>query len=545
MKIDPKWDSSEEILSLFITNNRERGGVPKTDYNWSSDNSDISFVWRYNFMALHHLWMVTKGDRALPWLIDAVEWVLSMADDAIPGDAQANVIVDWNPKRQQLMSLPQMGYARSPHKEMGPGWSRFIDIGGGKKAFRPEILASGTIGLALAEFIRDAGDSIPAEKRKHWLDHLARLFEWHAPNWRDSQKHTDGESFGKPHSGLDVAAYFWPAGIGEEVHATIPGLNQQTQFLTMGVLVEEMIGRDIDAKRKMKLFCEKTLPHLIKEENGRMFTAYDLRAHSKMSPYNAEPTNDANHWNKSAVLFIEAARLGFIPEDYQDKLIKTILEVTHLGGGRMAILQDGSCEHAGGNHKSNPGIEHIVGALGFKNGHKLLELAEMALCVDTPRPGGHKSMAYHAMFQRAKAQHEGKTCPAIPKATPSNEVEKIHKPEKKQDKKTAKRMPVEPPKQQATKKPQTNTPQPGSENTVITPPMEFAMGGKPQAIPESRGSKGAHIKSMGNKHVVNNPGNWDAEKKQDAIMLNPIAKGESTVVWYIGAQRYETRVVVK
>ena len=480
-------------------------------------------------MALHDLWMTTEGDRALPWLINGVEWVFSMTDEALPEGFAANVITDWGPpKKTQRMSLSETGYARSPCAEMGPGWCRYIGIGNGEKGFRPEILASGTIGLAIAMFMRDAGDSICGEHRERWIEHLARLFEWHAPNWQDEHTHPDGDHFGVPHSGLKVAAYCWPKGIGPEPDGNIPGLNQQVQFLVMGTLVEEMSGRDIGAKTKLKLFCERTLPHLIKEdERGRLFTAYDLRAHAQMDPYNAEPTNDGNHFNKSAVLFIEAARLGFIPVEYQDKLIKTILEVTHLGDGQMAILQDGTSEHEGGNRQKNCGIEHIVGALMFENGDQLLDLAETVLAREMPQPGGHKSMCYHAQFQRAKAFHAGKlpdTGRVIDPAKPDQKPDK--KPLKAHDKKKAQKKPAK-----------------KSDASITTEPMTLTMGSDPVAIVDSIGARAGYIESRDDR-VVDNPTNWDDKNKVNALMLTPVAVGECVVGWHADGKRYETLVTV-
>ena len=101
-------------------------------------------------------------------------------------------------------------------------------------------------------------------------------------------------------------------------------------------------------------------------------------------------------------------------------------------------------------------------------------------------------------------------------------------------------------KRPASKKPQTNTPQRGKgKEPIITAEMVLSMDDESEvAIPESRGSRNAHIKSMGDKHVVSNPGNWDRKQREAAIMLKPIAKGTSRIVWYIGKQKYITPVTV-
>lgn len=551
-KIAEKWDSTEELLSTFVSQHRGQDGIPKTSYNWHSDNSDIAFIWRYNFMALHRHWTVTQGDRALPWLLDGIEWVLSMADENLPKNAAVNATVEW-PNIQKRVSLPQTGYARSPHEDMGPGWSRLINIGripkdgpyadrvihwlpnGDAMAFRPEILVSGATGYALARFCQDAKASgIESDTIDKCIEHLVRLFKWHEPNWRDDHTHPDGDLFGEPHSGLKISAYTWPKGIGEEADGNIPGTNQQVQFLMMGLITEELAGKDIGALSKVKALIKNTLPHLVKVDNNRMCTAYDFRAHSKMSKHGAEPTNDGTHWEKTAPIFLEGVKRGLLPVEMQDQLINQILDITHLGNGKMGILQDGSTDHDGGNYQKNPSFAHIAGALFFENGYRLIQggVAEAALALDMPNPYGHKSSYYHATLRAAQAFHADKLDPGSCRAAPALQQQPAARPAAVSDV----------PATETAEKP-VKAKGKSKSKTIITPPLNMA---ELTAIPESIGSEGLRVESLGeNNGLLRNPNNWDSNDNVSALLLEPTGKkGKTVVTWYAGDQCYTTEVTV-
>lgn len=397
-----------DLLDTFIE--MHGGKIPTTAVNWSSENSDISFIWTYHYLAITDLWRATKDPRALKMLIEATEWVFTQTDQALGINHTAEVVVSWGPKKVEQRSIASHGYGASPSADINPGWSRYITYEGSKKGFRPEILASGHIGYAIASFIRDAFDLWVSEstpesvmRANRWLKILARIFLYHDPNWRDSHAHSGGSIYTQP-----VAGYWWPRAVGDEIWDMQPGLNQQSQFLSMGVVVEELLGEDIGAKDKMKMYCERTLPNLLVKDGNRIGLRYDFRDHSKMSPKLAEPLSDSTHTQKAMPLLIEGERLGFIDPDLHGGIINQTRDVTYKSDGDFAVLMDGTDEH--GREKDHPGVCFVIDAVQLPGGHALMPLYEKALAFDFgdfPGSGGHKAWHAYARFARVKELSTG------------------------------------------------------------------------------------------------------------------------------------------
>ena len=394
--------SASELLQQF------RNGIPKTAVNWSSDNSDISFIWTPNFLAVLDLWHAlddhTEKEDCIEKLTAAVDWVFTMTDEALGWSEQAAVTVEWNPLKYQVMSLGAEGYAKSPSEQINPGWTRYIDVGDGVMGFRPEILASGVIGYAIASFIDDCWDELDQEQRTGWLEKLADIFEYHDPNWRNEKIHSPGVLYDMPHTDLMVSGYWWPTGVGPGIDPTMPGLNQQAQFLSMGVITEKLLGRDIQAKARMSEFCNTTLPKYMQlAGNERAFTLYDFRDNPN------ERANDTVHHQHSMPIFIHGNDNA---TRYQQMIINQVRYIHRLGG-KFPILADGSDFHDGRDREtdinSHPDAAVWADCLLFDNGSDLLDIARQTLENHVPNTWSHKEVHFHARYLRAvKALKTGK-----------------------------------------------------------------------------------------------------------------------------------------
>jgi len=399
---------ARQLLDQYIESTS--GVIPTTAYNWHSDNSDVSFILAMELQGVIDLWVATGDDKARDMIDVAIEWIFSVADSELPADVKTDVTVDWGPPTQKKHL--QLVYTVSPSTRRYPGWCRWINVGRptnhGQMGFRPEILASGVIGLTIAQYIQDRQKKdeqfILSDRCVAWLNHLAAVFTYHEPNWREAHTHTPGVLFDKPHNDLLVSGYFWPSDLNGSVDNTLPGANQQVQFLVMGVLVENMLGSSIGAMEKLTRWTNDTfLPHMvIKSAEDRAFTLYDLRDNKE------EPSNDLTHNQHTCPIFTYGPGMGLIPAELPRQIINQQLDVCHQGNGEMSLLQHGSDEHHNRTNSYHPSPAGLAEMLMFDpNGHRyeeMLNVMEMSLRLEMPNAmENHKTKHYWFRFARALA----------------------------------------------------------------------------------------------------------------------------------------------
>ena len=517
------------LLEKYIESYGEE--LPKTAVNWSSENSDISFIWTYYFLGMADIWRATKDPRALKMCVDGIEWVMGMTDIALGKDHKADVIVSWNPKKTEKRSIGSHGYGASPSAELNPGWTRYITFDGDKKGFRPEILASGHIGYAIACFIQDAENEIEVPLYRDWLETLAKIFAYHDPNWRDEMAHHSGALF---HT-KEVAGYWWPKAVGAKVWKMQPGLNQQAQFLCMGVVVQELLQRDIGAKAKLEMYCKRTLSCLMLGDNKcRIALRYDFRDHSKMSKAQAEPTSDSTHTQKAMPLFLHALRLGYLPKTYAAGIIKQLRDVTYLGNGQMGILMDGSTDHGGPKGDDyHPDSAHLADAMLLPGGKgNLLGIAKEVYANEYKNPtSDHKAFHYAARIALVEVMEApGINAPPAPVVDSKPDEKPKAKPPKKKEKHN----------DQAEK----------CTEPTPTEPLFINGPGSSGVLPHSYGC--GNIDHMGDPANGDDPGIVSCTVHHPCIGLRGLRAGITHIIWTDkkkpdgkGGDRYITKVTVR
>lgn len=407
--------SASELLQQFTR--QHDGKIPTTDVNWSSDNSDISFIWTFNFLGVLDLWHAVptadEKQHCLAILQDTVRWVFTQTDVALGSGHWADVTKYQPSERVEKMSLG-MGYARSPSNQLNPGWSRYREEFDG---FRPEILASGIVGYAIASFIRDCYDTHQDTEVRTWLLRLKDIFQYHNPNWRELHIHSPGKLYDDPpNAGIAVSGYWWPKASNDgAVYPTMPGLNQQVQFLCMGALTEELLGESFGAMGKLRRFVSDTLPFYLRRQGHGLFTLYDLRDNPN------ERANDTTHHQHSMPLWVHGMRWGLIPRSDQAAIIRQV-KSCHKVDGKFSILIDRSDFHNGRDretHKDDhPDAAMWADCLLFEGGHELLYLAEQTIEHQMPDAWTHKDFHYHARFLRRKMGTRQSHRPEEPSALP-------------------------------------------------------------------------------------------------------------------------------
>jgi len=392
--------NAQESLDQFVQQNG--GKIPRTEPNLTTTGSDIAFVFTSNYLAVLDWWHATKDQRCIDMLVDATDWLFTQTDEHIK-DIEFDV-TDWtNGKRVQKRRLSDHGYSHSPRSSWSPGWCRWIYVEGKTLGNRPEVLCDGFTGQAIAHFIKDCKNHIDQSKANEWLENLASIFDYHSSSFKVKHKHTPGKTFDTPHDGLAISAYYWPAGNDDSgtVYRTAVGMNQNSVFITMGLLVEDMLGRDIGAKKTANAFIDDTLPHYIIENGSdKIFHLYDLRDNP------SEKSNDSFHAYKANIILTTAVNMGMISADYHRKIIKQVKDVCHKGNGRMSVLMHGSDDHGGGyNPNKHPSAGHWLECLLWEGGDTLLDIAQMTLKLEHDGKTDHKSNSFVARFHRAEALH--------------------------------------------------------------------------------------------------------------------------------------------
>ena len=396
--------SAQKSLDHFIEQNG--GKIPRSKPNLTSTGSDIAFQFTSNYLAVLDWWHATRDNRCVDMLVDGTDWVFTQTDRHIK-DIEYDV-TDWTngKKTVQKRKLSDHGYSHSPRTEWSPGWCRWIYVEGQTLGNRPEVLTDGFTGQAIAHFINDCRDLIDQSKATEWLEKLAEIFVYHEPCFKYQYTHAGGKLFNTPHEGLKVSAYYWPAANDNSgrVHNNAVGFNQHSVFLTMGLLVEDMLGRDIGAKKQAEAFIADTLPHyLVNNGHDKVFHLYDLRDNP------SEKSNDTFHAYKANIFLTIAIENGLLDNDVlQGQIIKQVHDVCHKGNGRMSVLMHGTDDHGGGyNPNNHPSAGHWQECLLWEKGDKLLPIAQMTLDLEHKGKTDHKSNSFHARFHRAVALHSG------------------------------------------------------------------------------------------------------------------------------------------